>query len=712
VADSAAAAPASRSLVDLRGVGPELARRLIALEIRTPADLANTYPRDYKDWRRPASIADVLRRALERKASLGEPESLEEIVVATVCSVRETRARILIVTADLDDGTGRLKAVWFGRRGFAGRLAAGDRLFVHGRVAVKRSRVSGLSVEMNVMHHRLLRDDEEYRGAVVPVYPAGKELTSRAIAGVIDRNLDELATYVREVLPPEVERRHGFGPAREAWREVHRPQSPQSAAAARERLVFEEFFGVALAAALKRARRDASGGAPPLPASAFLRAEFESSLPFALTAAQTRVIDEIWTDMARAAPMNRLLQGDVGSGKTLVAAAAIVLAARGGVQSALMAPTEILAVQHARKLAPLLLPLGVRVDVILGSQGARARTEARGRLESGECDLAIGTHALLTENVAFRRLGLAIIDEQHRFGVLQRARLRSKSGAPHTLYMTATPIPRTLAQTKYADLDLGVLDELPPGRTPIATYVLRESRKALAYRFVRQQSVRGRQAYVVAPAIDESADDLESDAALTGAVAEFERLRDAVFPDLRVGLLHGRMPAREKDDIMGRFGRGEIDVLLATTVVEVGVDVANATAMVILDAHRYGLAQLHQLRGRVGRGAAESFCILVAPDDRAGIERLDVLARTADGFEIAEADLRLRRAGEFAGTAQAGGEGGMLGDVQRDFALYMRAKRDADELVAADPTLTRSEHAALRAAVDEERAQRATLVTS
>jgi ATP-dependent DNA helicase RecG len=701
-----------RSLLDLRGVGPEFARKLASVDIRSPADLAATYPRDYKDWRQPAPIAEILRRALTRTLARGEPESLEEIAVASVRSVRELRTRISIVSAELDDGTGCIKATWFGRRGLTGRLAVGDRLFVYGRVSVKRSRSSGVSVEMNVLSHRTLQGGEEYRGAVVPVYRAGKEISSRMIASVIERNLDALESFVRDVLPSDLERRRGYGPLREAWREVHRPQSPQSAADARERLVFEEFFGVALAAALKRARRDAAGGAPPLAAGPALLAEFEGSLPFALTGAQRRVVGEIYRDMARTAPMNRLLQGDVGSGKTLVAAAAVVLAARGGVQSALMAPTEILAVQHAKKLAPLLLPLGVRVDVILGSQGSRARNEARARLESGECNVAIGTHALLTENVTFANLGLAIIDEQHRFGVMQRARLRSKSGAPHTLYMTATPIPRTLAQTKYADLDLAVLDELPPGRTPISTYVLRESRKPQAYAFARLQVERGRQVYVVAPAIDASGDDLESDAALTGAVAEFERLRDSVFPDLRVGLLHGRMPWREKDDVMGRFGRGEIDVLLATTVVEVGVDVANATAMVILDAHRYGLAQLHQLRGRVGRGASESFCILIAPHEKADLERLEILARTTDGFEIAEADLRLRRAGEFAGTAQAGGEGGMLGDVQRDFALYMKAKRDADELVAADPTLRRKEHAGLRALLDEERSQRATLVTS
>jgi ATP-dependent DNA helicase RecG len=329
-----------------------------------------------------------------------------------------------------------------------------------------------------------------------------------------------------------------------------------------------------------------------------------------------------------------------------------------------------------------------------------------GRLASGECDLVVGTHALIVDDVEFRNLGLVVIDEQHRFGVAQRAKLRAKSRAPHTLHMTATPIPRTLAQTKYADLDLSIIDELPPGRTPVETFVLRESRKDRAYDFIRKNVARGRQAYVVAPAID------ESETALTSALAELVILREKIFPDLRLELLHGRLPAREKDAVMGRFTRHEADVLLATTVVEVGVDVPNASVMVILDAHRYGLAQLHQLRGRVGRGVARSYCILVAPDERGEVERLEILASTTDGFEIAEQDLRIRREGEFAGTAQAGGGPPLLGSVVSDFALYMKAKADADALVGADPALDAPEHRALAAFVDADSETRARLLDS
>jgi ATP-dependent DNA helicase RecG len=646
-----------------------------------------------------------VRATLARANEPAEPDSSEEIALGRIVRTNEFRGRVPIVSAEIEDGTGRLKATWFGRRGLAGKLVVGERVFVHGRAGLKRTRGT-VAVELNVLHHRTLAEEDVYTGAIVPVYRASKDVSSRVVAATIERNFDALAGFVRDVLPADLLRERGFESLGVAWRAAHRPATPEAAAAARERLIFEEFFGIALAAAIKRAERAAAGGAPTLAAPPGLLERFEASLAFSLTEAQRRVIGEIWTDMAATAPMNRLVQGDVGSGKTVVAAAAIVLAAARGVQSALMAPTEILASQHAQKLAPLLLPLGIRVDALFGSMGTKDRTATRDRLASGECDLVVGTHALLEDDVRFRELGLAIIDEQHRFGVAQRAKLRAKSRAPHTLHMTATPIPRTLAQTKLADLDISTIDALPPGRTPIETFVVRESRKSLAYAFVRKNVERGRQAYVVAPAID------ESESALTSALSELEHLRADVFPDLRVALLHGRMPPREKDAVMTSFARGGADVLLATTVVEVGVDVANASVMVILDAHRYGLAQLHQLRGRVGRGVARSFCVLVTPDDRADVERLEILARTTDGFEIAEEDLRLRGEGEFAGTAQAGGGIGLLGNIVSDFAVYVDAKRDADRIVAEDPRLERVEYRELRTLLRDEATTRATLLGS
>jgi ATP-dependent DNA helicase RecG len=643
----------------------------------------------------------------------------EAIVVGTVLSVKERRGRgrFQLVTAMLRDETGTIEAKWFGRRYIAGKLAPGDRVFVAGRIA----RGGTLLPEINVAAHRVLRENERYEGEIIPVYAATKDLPTRTIRAAIAKNLERMIAQHTDALPTALVRKFRFPPLAQAWREVHAPRTLEGITRARERIVFDEFFAIALAAAVKRARREAAGGARALNVPDGAWDAFAAELPFAPTAAQRRVIERIWADMGRTAPMNRLLQGDVGSGKTLVAAAAIVLAHKGGVQSALMAPTEILAAQHAAKLAPLLLPFGVTVEAVFGSQGARERRRAEERIASGEAALAVGTHALLTESVTFAELGLVVIDEQHRFGVNQRRSLREKSTAPHTLAMTATPIPRTLAQTKYADMDVSIIDELPPGRTPIQTYVIRESRKHEVYEFVRKNVELGRQTYVVASAIDVTVPD-ETDAGrtkkgavtsaqLTTAVEEANRLKTEVFPDLRVDLVHGRMTPREKQAIMDRFKRGETDVLVATTVVEVGVDVPNASVMVVLDAHRYGLAQLHQLRGRVGRGVAESFCILVPPDDAAEVERLHVLEQTTDGFEIAEADLRLRKAGELAGTAQAG-DSETIGSIIDDFALYMRAKEAADGIVANDPDLSSPENRPLLALLDESASARAMLITA
>jgi ATP-dependent DNA helicase RecG len=655
--------------------------------VLSPDDLLAYLPRAYRDWRLPQPI--------------GTLEPGDAVIVGTVARVRERPGRFPLVNADLADPSGSIAAKWFGRRHLFGKLAAGDRLFAAGRVTR-----GARGLELNVTNHRVLGAEEPYSGEIVPVYAATKELTSRQIRTTIGKNLPGLIARRADALPPEIAAKFRFPALAEAWRDVHAPADPERVEAARRRIVFEEFFGIALAAALKRARREAAGGAIAIPLPPNLWAAFCAQLSFAPTGAQQRVIERIWSDMTRPAPMNRLLQGDVGSGKTLVAAAAVVLAHSAGLQSALMAPTEILAAQHAQKLAPLLLPFGIAVEAVFGSLGLRDRRGANDRIRSGAASLAVGTHALLTESVEFARLGLVIIDEQHRFGVAQRARLRGKALAPHTLYMTATPIPRTLAQTRYADLDLSIIDELPPGRTPIETYVLRESRKPHAYEFVRKNVELGRQAYIVAPAID------ASESALTGALEEAQHIRTDVLPELRVDVLHGKMAPRDKDAAMTRFNRGETDVLVATTVVEVGVDVPNASVMVILDAQRYGLAQLHQLRGRVGRGVERSFCILIAPDDAGDVERLEILAATTDGFTIAEEDLRLRREGEFAGTAQAGAVTGTIGNIVADFELYMRAKAEADAIIAADPELRAPAHRALPALVDSVAAARALLVTS
>ncbi len=681
------------AIAQLAGVGAKTAPLFAELGISTAQALLDYLPFRYDDLRIPTPAAQL-------GATGGE-----ENAVGTIVAMKERRVRGLeIVEATLrDDEGGTFVAKWIGRRRFVyGRFRQGMRLFVRGRT--ERSLAGAV---MNVGHYAQLDDGEEYRGELVPVYRASKDLASRKIAAVVKKNLARLLDDVPgDAIPQRVARTRGYPPLRESYRAAHAPSDPQEARVARERFIFGEFLALAAASQLRRVQRQHDRDARALTVPPGLLEEFAAALPFAMTGAQRRSILEIWDDMSRDVPMNRLLQGDVGSGKTLVAAAAIVLAWRNGVQSALMAPTEILAAQHAAKLAPLLLPLQVGVEAVFGSQGQRAREAAVRRLGSGEAGLAVGTHALLTEGVDFDRLGLAIIDEQHRFGVEQRARLRAKGVAPHTLHMTATPIPRTLAQSVYADLDLSIIDELPPGRTPIATFAVRTTRLGRVYDFVRANVARGRQAYVVAPAID------EGETELTAAVAEAQRLRAEVFADLRVGLLHGRLAPREKDETMQRFVRGELDVLVATTVVEVGVDVANASVMVVLDAQRYGLAQLHQLRGRVGRGAATSYCLLVYPDDAAESERLDILTRSTDGFEIAEQDLRLRGPGEFAGTAQSGAAGLRLADLVRDFELYRTAREVAEAIVAADPHLGALENSGLRALLERQPSTRALLVSS
>ncbi|HET7813372.1 MAG TPA: ATP-dependent DNA helicase RecG [Candidatus Baltobacteraceae bacterium] len=678
-------------LADLAGVGKGTLEHLAELGITTPRDLLDDLPYRYEDLRYPTP-----------SSQLGRSE-YEENAVGTILWVRERRARNLaIVEAELEDDAGTFLAKWFGRAYLIGALKKGMRLFVRGR-----TQRTAAGPAINVSTHKVLDENEQYRGEVVPVYPASKSLTSRKIAQVIQRNFPRLIESAgSDPLPPLLRKQFDFPELERAYRALHMPSDPKDAERARERFIFTEFLSLALTAEIKRSARERERGAYALSAAPDLLSEFERELPFPPTGAQRRVIGEIWGDMAQDSPMNRLLQGDVGSGKTLVAAAAVLLAARNGVQSALMAPTEILAAQHAAKLAPLLLPFGITVEAIFGSQSAKARATAAGRLAAGEAMLAVGTHALITESTEFARLGLAIIDEQHRFGVAQRAALRAKGAAPHTLHMTATPIPRTLAQSIYADLDVSTIDELPPGRTPIETFALRRSRLHLAYEFVRKNVAAGYQAYIVAPAIEESELDI------TSVVAEAERLQNDVFPDLRLGLLHGRMPPRDKEAVMQRFARNELQVLVATTVIEVGVDVPNASVMIVLDAQRYGLAQLHQLRGRVGRGAAKSFCLLIAPDEAGEVESLTVLTDSTDGFAIAEEDLRLRGPGEFAGTVQAGDSGFRIADLVRDIDVYRRAKAAAQAIVAEDAHLRRAEHAGLRAMLEAQPSARAILLSS
>jgi ATP-dependent DNA helicase RecG len=701
--------PLVQPLRELTGVTPATATLFERMGIETVEDLIRHYPYRYDDLRDVTAIADLRR--------LMTAQSGEHNVCGIIRQSKHVRLRGRVrskTTAIIDDGTGLLEATWFGRPYLGAQLKAGLKIFVRGRVEATLT-----GARMAVAQHRLVPAGESFDGELLPVYPLTAGLRNAVIRRLVTRELgrvlaDRDATNELDPLPASVNAAHKFSDARWALRAIHQPSTPEEGLEARRRLVFEEFFLLAAQAAMRRAAR-ATERSPDFGAalSAAALSQFDSDLatlfPFAMTGAQLRCIADIRRDVLRRAPMNRLLQGDVGSGKTAVAAAAILLSARAGYQSAFMAPTEILAMQHFQKLEPLLRKAGVESALLTGGLKKQTREALLAQLRRGEIQLVVGTHALLTEDVEFSALGLAVIDEQHRFGVLQRAQLRAKARGytPHTLIMTATPIPRTLAQSLYADLDLSLIDELPPGRTPVKTYVRDADDKPKIFEFVRKQVALGRQAYVVCPAID------DSERALHSAVEQAESLRNGDLKGLRVALLHGKMSGKQKDEIMRLFGDGFIQVLISTTVVEVGVDVANASVMIVLDADYYGLAQLHQLRGRVGRGASKSYCILVASgrgsEDSA---RLGILAATNDGFAIAEEDYRLRGSGDVSGTRQHGVPEFRLANLIRDLPVFEVAKREADALVAADPGLIKAENARLRRSLESRGQSRGLRLTS
>lgn len=685
----------SRPVAEVLGVSGRTAKALERLGIVSVRDLIRHFPYRYDDLRNPTPVAQILADRTNRPASGVAPEVSALGTVVHVSHIR-LRGRIRAKsTATIDDGTGSITAVWFGRPYLANQLRQGSRAFIRGRIEYTLT-----GATMNVRLHRVLKEGEPYRGELLPVYPQTAGLTSYDLRRLVRSALrlvshDNDAKMELDPLPASVNKRERFGDAWRAIRAIHDPSGPEEADAARRRIVFEEFFLLALAAARRRAQR-AHQAAPDFSSVAQARAmqtfrgNLKQAIPFVLTSAQIRVVDEIVNDMLGKSPMNRLLQGDVGSGKTAAAVAAIILAAQAGYQTAFMAPTEVLAAQQFSKINGMLSQLGISSALVIGALRRQTRDAIVEQLRSGELQVAVGTHALLTEDMEFEKLGLAIIDEQHRFGVLQRAALRGKANnfAPHTLVMTATPIPRTLAQTMYADLDVSIIDEMPPGRIPVKTYVRGEEAKEKVFAFVREQVQAGRQAFVVCPAID------ESERASHSAVKAAEELRTTAFKGLQVALLHGRMSVAQKDEIMRLFADGFIKVLISTTVIEVGVDIPNASVMLVLDAHLFGLAQLHQLRGRVGRGTAQSYCILIAPNAPEA-ERLLVMAKTNDGFVIAEEDHRLRGSGDLAGTRQHGGNELRLAHLIHDFPVFVRAKKVAQKLVDADANFQRPEHRAL-----------------
>ncbi|MDR7390156.1 MAG: ATP-dependent DNA helicase RecG [Armatimonadota bacterium] len=670
--------PLQQPVQYVRGVGPRLAQAFARLGIRTVEDLLYHVPRRYEDRSHFATLYGAAHDSFAtfrvkvvrlREPQLRSPKKLTEVYVT--------------------DGTAVAVAKFWGRRHLDKVLSPGTEIVLWGRVRRERGQIE---VESPEFERASEEDGTLHTGRVVPVHPATEQLSPRLVRRAVHAALEAFAQRVPELLPEDVRARYGLLPVREALWRVHFPDTVEEGDRARRTLAFAEFLELELALLLRRRAVAAATKPHRYREDGGLLEAFLDTLPFQLTGAQRRAIEQIRRELYSPHPMNRLLQGDVGSGKTVVAAAAVVVCAGGGHQAAVMAPTEILAEQHYLTFRRFLEPVGVRVVLLTGGMRRSEREAVLAEVARGEADLVVGTHALLQEDVVFDRLALVVVDEQHKFGVAQRAALRAKGHEPDVLVMTATPIPRTLALTLYGDLDVSVLDELPPGRHPVRTYHRFPDRRDRVYEFVRQQVQAGRQAYVVCPLVEESE---RVDA--SAAVELYERMRTQVFPDLRVGLLHGRMPVAEKDAVMEAFRRGEIQVLVATPVIEVGVDVPNATVMVVEDADRFGLAQLHQLRGRVGRSSHRSYCILISalPTDEAR-RRIDALVDTNDGFRIAQVDLELRGPGEFFGTRQHGLPEFRVADPIGDVALLERAREAAERILKEDPQLERPEHRVLR----------------
>jgi ATP-dependent DNA helicase RecG len=684
--------PLDSPVTAIRGIKDALQAKLARLGVFTVRDLLYLFPNRHNDYANVRKVRDLV------------PDE-EQTAQVSVYSSHVARLGFRPGTeATLGDETGTMRVVWFNQPYLAEQLRTNDRIVIAGKVGI----FNGKKTMENPEWERVDDGDLTHTGRLVPVYPLTAGLSQRVLRRSAKDAVDRFVTYARDALPAPLRERLGMPGLQDALRAMHYPETKESHDDAHERMAFEELLRVQLAV-LERRRQWQDGRSPAFDLDGTLET-YRAALPFELTRAQQRVLGDIMADLQLDRPMARLLQGDVGSGKTAVAAAALTVAVANGYQGALMAPTEILAEQHYRTLAALLAPVEVngrpmRVELLTGSlTGARKRGVAAA-MASGEIDIAVGTHALIQEGVSFRKLGVAVVDEQHRFGVMQRAALRERMVdpdapdqhpvTPHLLVMSATPIPRTLALTFFGDLDVSVIDELPPGRKPIVTKWVGPEDRGQAYSFVRDEVRQGRQAFVVCPLIDESPA-LQSRA----ATIEYERLSSQVFPELRLGLLHGRMAASEKEAVLQAFRRGDLHILVATTVIEVGIDIPNASVMLIEGADRFGLAQLHQLRGRVGRGAEQSYCLLLSDDpSMTARQRLQLLEDNNDGFALAEADLKLRGPGDIVGTRQSGIPELQTADFS-DVGLIETARREAMALLAEDPGLEQPEHALLREAVD------------
>ena len=660
----------------LKGVGPKTAERFEKLGILTLSDLLCHYPRRYLDFSKPYSIAEA-------------PSDTECVVKAEVFVKPGGRIlpggrRMERITAG--DDVSSLEVTWFNNPYAVQKLELGQEYYFQGIV-------TGGMLRRQMVNPQVRTDAQVASSPFEAVYPQTEGLTSSAIAKCV-RQLLPHVELLPDPLPPGMLKKYRLLSKADAVRAIHCPASEEEAFAARRRLIYEELLVLQLGIGRMKNHGAASTGAPMQKADA---SPFWDALPFSPTGAQRRAVEEILTDMAGETSMNRLLQGDVGSGKTLVAAAAIWACIRAGYQAALLAPTEILASQHAENLNRLLAPFGMRVALLTGGMKAAPRRTTLAAIRDDEADLIVGTHAILSEGVDFARLGLAVVDEQHRFGVRQRGLLAEKAANPHLLVMSATPIPRTLGLLMYGDLDISILDELPPGRKPVKTRCITGKKRADLYGFLDREIGAGRQVYIVCPAIEDA-----GGSGLNAVKSYYEDIAKALLPDRRVGLMHGRLKPKEKAEVMEDFKAGRLDALVSTTVIEVGVDVPNATVMVIENAERYGLSALHQLRGRVGRGAAESWCFLVSDNASESVQkRLRFLCSTSDGFAVAQYDLETRGPGDFFGSRQHGLPTLQVADLMNDTRTLHAAQSEAAALLAADPLLERPEHALLAHQVEQ-----------
>ena len=674
-------------VTELPGVGPRIAAALKDLAIVSIADLVSHYPSRHEDLSNVKKISNL--RVGERATVVGR-------VVGTKRLGRPVRGMAPGLSVQLYDGTGYIPATVWGRGWLLNQLVPDTWVVVAGEVQRKYGlQLTTKSIE--VIDDPATVGDSAHAGRFVPVYPVSKGINARRMRTLVHRAL-EACGRILDPLPAVILAHHGLPNLHDAMHEIHFPSDRERLKVATRRLVFHELFLIQTGLAARKARLETTEAGRSHRGDGRLLTPFLASLPFGLTGAQERVIEEVLEGMRSEKPMRRLLQGDVGSGKSVVAVAALLSAVESGGQSAIMAPTEVLAEQHFIFISAALNDLPINIVLLTGSQSAAERRAALEEVKSGEAHVVVGTHALIQQGVEFKNLSLVVVDEQHRFGVRQRAVFKEKGATPDTLVMTATPIPRTLSLTLYGDLEVSVLDELPPGRKPVTTRMVELSEREEAYEAVRAELEEGRQAYVICPLVEES-EALED---VRAAEELFDELAEEIFPDRRVGLLHGRMKAAKKREVMAAFRAKEIEVLVATVVVEVGVDVPNASAIVIEDAERFGLSQLHQLRGRVCRGLHSPKCFLVGdPKTEDSLKRLEALCEHQDGFKLSEVDLAIRGEGTLFGSRQSGVPDLKVAKLLRDIEVLVEARRAAFELVAADPTLKEPEHRPLRREVRE-----------